>query len=134
MIKNNITKVVVGAYLSRYKKNAGYITPTVHYYRENGQLRDASFTRHILDNPNQQQYSQHPILRVVLNISTIVLRTRLIRVQSQLPIKQVGLTVHSKTSLVRNSDDIKYKTRKPCHENPSLKSTDLHQTQRFIES
>ena len=33
------------------------------------------------------QYLQHPILWVVLNISTIVLMTRLIRVQSQHPIK-----------------------------------------------
>ena len=126
--------LVAGAYLSRNKKKASYIIPTINCYPRNEKLRDPDFTRRILYHPNQQQYSQHPILWVVLNISTIVLRTRLIRVQSQLPIKQVGLTVHSKTSLVRNSDDIKYKTRKPCHENPSLKSTDLHQTQRFMES
>ena len=46
----------------------------------------------------------------------------------------VKLTIHFKTSLVRNSDNIKYKMQKPCNENQSLKSTDLHQTQRFIES
>ena len=46
----------------------------------------------------------------------------------------VKLTIHFKTSLVRNSDNIKYKTQKPCNENQSLKSTDLRQTQRFIES
>ena len=44
------------------------------------------------------------------------------------------MTIHFKTSLVRNSDNIKYKTQKPCNENQSLKSTDLRQTQRFIES
>ena len=42
--------------------------------------------------------------------------------------------MHFKTSLVTNSDNIKYKTQKPCNENQSLKSTDLRQTQRFIES
>ena len=39
---------------------------------------------------------------------------------------KVGLTVHSKTPLVRNSDIIKYKTQKPCNEN--LKCTDLLHT------
>ena len=48
---------------------------------------------------------------------------------------QVGwIDMHFKTSLVRNSDNIKYKTQKPCNENQSLKSTDLRQTQRLIES
>ena len=46
----------------------------------------------------------------------------------------VGLTIYFKTSLVRNSDNIKYKTQNPCNENQGLKSTDLRQTQRFIES
>ena len=113
------------------KKRTGYIIPTMNCYPRNGQLRDPDFTRHKLYHPNQQQYLQHPILWVVLNISTIVLRTRLIRVQSQHPIKQVGLTIHSKTSLVRNSDNTKYKTQKPYNENPSLKSTHLLQIQSF---
>ena len=52
-------------------------------YPRNGQLRDPDFTRHKLHHPNQLQFSQHPILWVVLNISTIVLRTRLIGVKSQ---------------------------------------------------
>ena len=30
--------------------------------------------------------------------------------------------------------DIKYKTQKPCNENPTLKCTDTRQTKRFIES
>ena len=116
------------------KKRTGYIIPTMNCYPRNGQLRDPDFTRHKLYHPNQYAYSQHLIFWVVLNISTKILRTRLIRVQSQHPIKQVGLTIHSKTSLVRNYDNIKYKTEKPCNENPSLKSTDLLQTQRFTES
>ena len=116
-------------YLSLQEKKAGYIIPVMNCYPRNGQLRDTDFTPHTLYHPKQQQYSQHPILWVVLNISTIVLRTRLIRKLSQHPIKQVGLTIHFKTSLVRNSDNIKYKTQKPCNENPSLKSTDLRQAQ-----
>ena len=107
------------------KKMVGYIISTINCNLRNGQLRDPDFTRHKLYHPNQYAYSQHPILWVVLNISTIILRTRLIRVQSQHPIKQVGLTIHSKTSLVRNSDNIKYKTQKSCNENQSLKSIDL---------
>ena len=103
-------------------------------YPRNVQLRGPDFTCHKLYHPNQYQYFQHPILWVALNISTIVLRTRLIKLRSQHPIKQVGLTIHSKTSLVGNSDNIKYKTQNPCNENQSLKSTDLLQTQRFIES
>ena len=137
----NKAKVVVGVYLSsekKEKKRKGGLYKTCQLittnYPRNGWLRDPDFTCHILYHPNQQQYSQHSILQVVLNISTIVLRTRLIRVQSQHPIKQVGLTIHSKTFLVRNSDNIKCKTQKPCNENPSLKSTDLRQSQRFIES
>ena len=118
----------------KWKKNAGCIIPTMNCYRGNGQLRDPDFTCHILYHPNQQQYSQHSIWWVVLDISKIVLRTRLIRVQSQHPIKQVGLAIHSKASLVINSDNIKYKTQKSCNENLSLKSTELCQTQRFIES
>ena len=106
------------------------LIPTMNCYPRNGQLRDPEFTRRKIYHPNQYQYSQHPILW----FCTIVFRTRLIRVQSQHPIKKVGLTIHSKTSLVRNSDNIKQKTQKPCNENPSLKSTDLLQTQRFIES
>ena len=35
---------------------------------------------------------------------------------------------------IRNSDNIKYKTQRPCNEDQILKSTDLRQTQRFIES
>ena len=107
-------------YLSLQEKKVGYIIPVINCYPRNGQLRDTDFTRHTLYHPKQQQYLQHPILWVVLNISTIVLRTRLIRVQSQHPIKLIELTIHSKTFLVRNSDNIKYKY--------------LLQTQRFIES
>ena len=59
---------------------------------------------------------------------------RLIWVQSQHTIKYVGSTLHSKSSLVRNSHNIKYKTQNPCNENPNLKCTDLRQTQRCIES
>ena len=44
------------------------------------------------------------------------------------------MTIHSKTSLLRNCGNAKYKTQNPCNENPCLKSTDLRQTQRFIES
>ena len=62
------------------------------------------------------------------------LQDKVDRVQSQHPIKYIGLTIHSKTSLVRKSDNIKSKTQKPCNENPSAKSTDLLQTQRFTES
>ena len=116
------------------EKKTGYVIPTMNYSRRNRQLRDPDFTCHKLYHPNQQQYSQHPILWVVPNISTIVLRIRLTSVQSQHPIKQVGLTVYSKTSLVRNSDNIKYKTQKNFNQNPSLKSTDLLQAQRFTES
>ena len=108
--------------------------PTMNCYPTNGQLRDPDFTRRILYHPNQQQYSQHPILLVVLNISKKVLRTKLIRLLWQHPIKQVGLTIHFKTSLVRNFDNIKYKVQKTCDHNQSWKSTDLRQTQRFIES
>ena len=106
----------------------------MNHYPRNGQLRDPNFTRHKLYHSNQYQYLQHSILWVVLNISAIVLTTRLTKVQLQNPIKQVGLLMHSKTSLVRNSDKMKYKMQKLCNENPSLKSTDLLQTQRFIES
>ena len=111
------------------EKRTGSIIPTMY-----GQLRDPDFMRHKLYHPNQYAYSQHPILWVVLNISTKILRTRLIRVQLQDPIRQVGLTIHSKTSMVRNSDNTKYKMQKPYNENPSLKSTDLLQTQSFTES
>ena len=58
----------------------------------------------------------------------------ILRTWSQHPIKQVGLTLHSKTYLVRNSDNIIYKTQKTCHENLNLKFTDLLQTQRFIKN
>ena len=91
-------------------------------------------TRHKLCHPKQYQYLQNPVLWVVLNISTTVLRRRLKRLQSQHPMKQVGLTIHSKTSMVRKSDNIIYKMQKPCNENPILKSADLLQTQTFIES
>ena len=109
-IRNKIKKFVVGAYLSRKKKSV-YIIPNMNCYSRNGQLRYSDFTRHKLYHHNHYQYSQHPILWVVLNISTIVLRTRLIRVQSQHPTKQVELTIHSKISLVKDSDNIKYKTQ-----------------------
>ena len=54
--------------------------------------------------------------------------------QSQHPVKYVGSPLHSKSSLVRNSHNIKYKTQNPCNENPNLKCTGLRQTQRFIDS
>ena len=115
------------------RKKEGYTTPTMNCYLRNGQLRDPDFTRHILYHLNQQQYSHNIILWLVLNISTIVSRTRLTRVQSQRPIKQVGLTIHSKTFLARNAGNIKYKTQKPCNKNPSSKSTELRQMQSLIE-
>ena len=116
------------------KKKASFIIPTMNYYPINISLRDPDFTCHILYHLYQQQYWQHSILRVVLNISTMVLRARLIRVQPQHPIRQFGLTIHSKKSLVKSSDKIKQKTEKPCNENPSLKSTDLRHIQKFIAS
>ena len=69
------------------KKRTAYIIPTMNCYPRNGLLRDPDFTPHRLYHPNQYQYLQHPILWVVLNISAIVLRARLIRVQSQHPLK-----------------------------------------------
>ena len=122
---NNKTKVGVGASLSIEKK-ASYLIPTMNCYGKNGQLRDPDFVRHKLYHPKQYQYSQDSILWVVLKISTIALRTRLIRVQLQHATKQVGLTIHFKTSSIKYSDNIIYKTQKPC--------TDLLQTQRLIES
>ena len=130
--KTNKQTKVVCAYLS--KKDVGYIIPTLNCYQRNGQLKDPEFMHHKLYHRSQYQYSQHLILWVVLNISTTLLRTWFIRVQSQNPIKQVGLTIHTKTSLVRNSDNIECKTQKSCNENASLKSTYLLQTQRFTES
>ena len=102
-------------------------------YPRNGQLRDPHSTCHKFYHRKQYRYLQHPILWIVLNITTIVLRSRLKRLQSQHPMKQVALTIHSKTSLVRNSDNVIYKMQKPCNKNPILKSTDLLQTQMFIE-
>ena len=63
----------------------------MNFRPRNGKLRDPDSTRHKLYHPRQYQYSQHPILWVVLNISTIVLRTRFKRLQSQRPIKKVGV-------------------------------------------
>ena len=97
-------------------------------------VRRSLFRASYLYHPKQYQYLQHPVLWVALNIRTIALRRRLKRLQSQHPMKQVGLTIHSKTSMVRKSDNIIYKMQKPCNENPILKSADLLQTQTFIES
>ena len=116
------------------KNKAGYIIYTMNCYPRKGQLRDLDFMRHKLYHPNQYQYSQQPILKVVLNISPIVFKIGLIRLLPQNPIKQVGLTIHWKTALIRNSDNIKYKPQKPCNERPILKSTDMLQTKSFIES
>ena len=106
------------------EKTVVYIKPTMNCYPRNGQLRDPDFMRHILYHPKQYQYSQHSILWVVLSISAIVLRTRLVREKSQHPIKQVELTIYSKTSLIRNSNNLICKMQKPWHEKPSLKSTE----------
>ena len=77
---------------------------------------------------NQYQYLQRPILWGCIKYQYNCLQDNL-GAQLQHPIKQVALTVHSKTSFVRNSDNIKHKTQNPCNENPSLKFTDLLQTQ-----
>ena len=132
--KRNKRKVVVGAYLYR-KKKMGHIIITMNCSRRNGQFRELlseewidqslDFASHIFNHPNYQKYSQHTTLWILFNISTIELKTRLIRVQTQHPIKQVGLIIHSKISLVENSDRIKYKTQNPCNENSCLKSTYL---------
>ena len=129
---NNKIKFVVGASFSR--KKTIYIIPIMNCYPRNGQLRDLDFMSHTLYHPRQYQYSQYPILWVVLNINITVLRARLKRMQSQHSIKEVGLAIDSKTSLVRNSDNIINKMQKLCNENSSLRSKDLLQTQRFIES
>ena len=42
--------------------------------------------------------------------------------------------MHFKTLSVRNSDNIIYKTQKPSYKNQNLKSTDLRQIQRLIQS
>ena len=110
-LKGRNAKITCCRWSSLSQKKASYMIPTMNCYPRNGQLRDPDFMRHILCHPNQCQYSQNPILRVVLNISKKVLRTRLIRVLLQHRIKQVGLTIHFKASLVRNSDNIKYKTQ-----------------------
>ena len=129
-ITNNQAKVFAYANLSRKSKQR----------KRNEQLRDPDSMPHKLYHPNQQQYAQHPFLWIVLNISTIVLGTKLIGVQSQHPIKSVGLTIHSETFLVRNSDKIKYKMQKPCNENShtcirlrgSLKGDQFHLPQSLI--
>ena len=88
-------------HLSLSRKNVVDMILNMNCYPKNGQLSDPDFTYHNL---------QHPILGCSIKQqynSIVVLRTRLIRVQLQHPIKQVALTVHSKTSFVRNSDIVK---------------------------
>ena len=123
---NNKAIAIVGVSLQKMKRS-GYVIPTMNCYPRNAQLRDPDFTC-------QKSYSKHLILCIVLNLSTIVLRASLIKMQSQLPIKEVGLARQSKTSLVRNCVNIKYKMQKLCNKNLSMKFTDLLQTQRLIES
>ena len=43
--------------------------PSLSCAPKNGYLRNPDFTRHKLNQPKQYQYSQHPILLVVSNIS-----------------------------------------------------------------
>ena len=65
----NKTKVAVNASISLEKrKNAGYMNG----YLRNECLTDPNFTRYKLYQPKQYQYLQHPILWVLLNISTII--------------------------------------------------------------
>ena len=130
---NNKIKVLVGAYPSR-KKKVGLYKTYHELLSKKWIVKGSWFHASYIISPQSVAIFEHPILSVVFSISTIVLRTRLIRVQSQNPIKQVGLTIHSKISLVRNSGNMKYKTPKPCNENQILKPTDLRQTYRFIES
>ena len=114
--------------ISLSRKNVVDMILTMNCYPKNGQFSDPDFTHHNL---------QHPILGCSIKQqynSIVVLRTRLIRVQLQHPVKQVGLTIYSMTSQIRSSDNIINKMQKACNGNPSLKSTDLLQAQRFIES
>ena len=130
---DNQRKVIVGAYLSR-KKKGGLYNICQELLSEKWIVKRSRFQALYILSPQSVAILANPILWVVLNINTIVLRINLIRVQSRNSIKQVGLSIHFKISFVRKSDNIKYKTQKSCNENPSLKSTDLRQTQRFIES
>ena len=122
-IKNNVQETkrkkiikqkLLQVHLSLEHKKVGYKIPIMNCYPRNGWFRDTSFLCHKLYYPMQYNIRclQHPILWVVLNIRTIVARARLIRVQSQHHMKQFGLTIHSKTSLTRNSDNIIYKCKK----------------------
>ena len=130
---DNQRKVIVGAYLSRKKKGGSY-NICQELLSEKWIVKRSRFQALYILSPQSVAILANPILWVVLNINTIVLRINLIRVQSRNSIKQVGLSIHFKISFVRKSDNIKYKTQKSCNENPSLKSTDLRQTQRFIEN
>ena len=83
----------------------------------------------------EHQYPQHPILWVVLNISTkneVVLRTGLNK-STAATHYQVGW-INCTARHLRNSDNIMYKTPKPCNKSLILKSTDLLQSQKFIEN
>ena len=78
---NNKRKFVVGAYLSR--KKGGFYNTYHKLLSEKWIVTNPDFTCHKLYYSNQYQYLQYPTLWVVLNISTIVLRVRFTRVQSQ---------------------------------------------------
>ena len=129
-----VCRCIISQRKEREKKKDGLYNTYHELLSEKWIVRDPDFATHELHHPNQYAYLQHSILSFVLSISTIILRTRLIRVHSQHPIKQVGLTLHSKASLVRNSDNTKQKRQNPYNENLSLKSTDMLQTQSFTES
>ena len=96
-----------------------YITPIMNYYPRNVKRSPSMYLRVVFDNhddstrlklyhPKQYQYLQHPVLWVVLNISTTALKRRLKRLQLQHPMKEVGLMIYSKTSMVRKSDNLIY--------------------------
>ena len=98
-----------GIFLLSSEKRACYIILTMCCYPKDGLLRNPNFTRHKLYHSKMYQYLQHSHLVGCIEYQynrKVVLRIRLTRVQSQDPIKQVGLIIHSKTFLVRNSDTI----------------------------
>ena len=129
-MKNNKTKAVVGAYLSTNKqtnKKGGLYNTFHELLSEKWIVKRSRF------------HASYIISRQYVTISATSHLVGCITLENKVDKSAVATSyqvgwIHSKTSLVGNSDNINYKTQKPCYENPSLKSTDLCRISRFSKS
>ena len=139
IIKNNKTKVLVGTYLSLSKKKErkGVLYNTHHELLSEKWIviRYRFHASYIISSQLVVIFATSHLVGCIVNYyNSLANKVDRSAVATSCQVVWIDFTLQNIVGQKFSQYDIKYKTQKPCNENPTLKCTDTRQTKRFIES